>query len=64
MKVRDAIRRLLDEGWYVVSQEGSHRQFKHPEKPGKVTVAGIRMRTFDRRHGKAYKSKQSGNKER
>jgi predicted RNA binding protein YcfA (HicA-like mRNA interferase family) len=40
VKVRDAIRRLLEEGWYVASQEGSHRQFKHPEKAGKVTVAG------------------------
>lgn len=31
---------LHEDGWYVDSQEGSHRQLKHPSKPGKVTVAG------------------------
>ena len=40
MKVRDIIRLLTDEGWVQVSQKGSHRQFKHPMKPGKVTVPG------------------------
>jgi predicted RNA binding protein YcfA (HicA-like mRNA interferase family) len=40
MKVRDAVRRLLDDGWYLKDQKGSHRQYRHPEKKGKVTVAG------------------------
>jgi predicted RNA binding protein YcfA (HicA-like mRNA interferase family) len=40
MKVRDVIRRLTDDGWTQVSQRGSHRQFEHPTKPGKVTVPG------------------------
>jgi len=40
MKVRDVITRLKDDGWVQVKQTGSHRQFKHPTKPGKVTVAG------------------------
>ena len=40
MKVRDVIKRLHDEGWVLVVTRGSHRQFKHPEKPGRVTVAG------------------------
>lgn len=40
MKVRDIIKRIEDDGWRQVSQEGSHRQFKHPAKPGRVTVAG------------------------
>jgi predicted RNA binding protein YcfA (HicA-like mRNA interferase family) len=40
MKVRDVIRRLTDDGWVQVAQKGSHRQFKHPTKPGKVTVPG------------------------
>lgn len=40
MKVRDVIRRLEDDGWVKVAQKGSHRQFKHRTKPGKVTVAG------------------------
>ena len=34
------IRRLNSEGWVLVSTEGSHRQFKHPTKPGRVTVSG------------------------
>lgn len=29
---------LLKDGWYIVTQKGSHRQYKHPEKPGKVTI--------------------------
>lgn len=28
------------DGWRLVNQEGSHRQFKHPEKKGRVTIAG------------------------
>jgi predicted RNA binding protein YcfA (HicA-like mRNA interferase family) len=40
MKVRDAIRLLVNDGWMQVSQKGSHRQFKHAAKPGKVTVPG------------------------
>ena len=40
MKVRDILKRLADNGWEIVAQKGSHRQLKHPTKPGKVTVAG------------------------
>jgi predicted RNA binding protein YcfA (HicA-like mRNA interferase family) len=40
MKVREVLRRLSEDGWYVVVVRGSHRQFKHPSKPGRVTVAG------------------------
>jgi predicted RNA binding protein YcfA (HicA-like mRNA interferase family) len=40
MKVREVLRLLKDDGWYLVVTEGSHRQFKHPTKPGRVTVAG------------------------
>jgi predicted RNA binding protein YcfA (HicA-like mRNA interferase family) len=40
MKVREIISEIQDDGWYVVAQEGSHRQFKHPKKPGRVTIAG------------------------
>ena len=40
MKVRDAIRLIEDDGWRLVATRGSHRQFKHPQKPGRVTVAG------------------------
>jgi predicted RNA binding protein YcfA (HicA-like mRNA interferase family) len=41
MKIRDVLRRLREDGWYQVSSGGSsHRQFKHPTKPRRVTVAG------------------------
>lgn len=40
MKVREAIKIVKDDGWYMVKQRGSHRQFKHPTKPGRVTIAG------------------------
>lgn len=28
------------DGWYLAATRGSHRQFKHPSKPGRVTIAG------------------------
>jgi len=40
MKVRDILRRLQEEGWYLHASRGSHRQYKHPTKPGRVTVPG------------------------
>ena len=40
MKVSDILRMLGEDGWYLASTKGSHRQFKHPSKPGRVTVAG------------------------
>jgi len=40
VKVGDVLKILKNDGWYQVRQRGSHRQFKHPNKPGLVTVAG------------------------
>ena len=40
MKVSDILRVLDTDGWYLTSTRGSHRQFKHSTKPGRVTVAG------------------------
>jgi len=40
VKVREAIRMIEADGWYLVETRGSHRQYKHPLKPGRVTVAG------------------------
>jgi predicted RNA binding protein YcfA (HicA-like mRNA interferase family) len=40
LKIRDVIRILMRDGWILARQRGSHRQFRHPEKPGIVTVAG------------------------
>ena len=39
MKVREILKLIKNDGWYEVGQSGSHRQFKHPTKPGKVTIA-------------------------
>lgn len=40
MKIKDVLRLLEGDGWYLVNTRGSHRQFKHPYKAGRVTVAG------------------------
>ena len=40
MKVSEVLRRLRAEGWVRVKSKGSHRQFKHPDRPGRVTVSG------------------------
>jgi predicted RNA binding protein YcfA (HicA-like mRNA interferase family) len=40
MKVKELIKLLEKDGWYLINTEGSHRQFKHPAKKGKVTVSG------------------------
>jgi predicted RNA binding protein YcfA (HicA-like mRNA interferase family) len=40
MKAREVIRLLEADGWVLVATRGSHRQFKHPRKLGRVTVAG------------------------
>jgi predicted RNA binding protein YcfA (HicA-like mRNA interferase family) len=41
MKVRDVVRLLEADGWYLVRTRGSHHQYKHPTKPGLVTVPGV-----------------------
>jgi predicted RNA binding protein YcfA (HicA-like mRNA interferase family) len=40
MKMRDVLRMLKADGWHLIVTEGSHRQFKHSKKVGRVTVAG------------------------
>ncbi|MDL1971120.1 MAG: type II toxin-antitoxin system HicA family toxin [Candidatus Desulfofervidaceae bacterium] len=40
MKVREAIKLIEQDGWFLVRQRGSHRQYKHPLKKGLVTIAG------------------------
>jgi predicted RNA binding protein YcfA (HicA-like mRNA interferase family) len=40
MKVREAIGLIEGDGWVLVATRGSHRQYKHPAKPGRVTIAG------------------------
>ncbi len=40
MKVREVIKLLEADGWNLVATKGSHRQYKHPTTPGRVTIAG------------------------
>ena len=40
IKVSEIIKLIEADGWYMVATRGSHRQYKHPGKPGRVTVAG------------------------
>ncbi len=40
MKVREIIKLLKADGWCLVTTKGSHQQYKHPTKPGRVTIAG------------------------
>ena len=38
MNSRELIKRLVADGWFLARTKGSHRQYKHPHKPGLVTV--------------------------
>lgn len=40
MKVKDCIQMIEADGWYLVVTRDSHRQYKHPTKPGRITIAG------------------------
>ena len=40
MKVKELVALVEMDGWKQVRQKGSHRQFRHPAKPGTVTVSG------------------------
>ena len=40
MKVREIIKTIEKDGWYLKRTKGSHRQYKHDSKPGLVTIPG------------------------
>ena len=40
VKVRDLLKLLRNDGWSLITTVGSHRQLKHPTKPGRVTLSG------------------------
>ncbi|MEV6526324.1 type II toxin-antitoxin system HicA family toxin [Longispora sp. NPDC051575] len=40
LKVSDVLKMIEADGWYLVATKGSHRQYAHPTKPGRVTIAG------------------------
>ena len=53
MKVKEAIEYIEGDGWFIVRQEGSHRQYHHSTKKGTVTIAGKPSADLDR--GTAHK---------
>jgi predicted RNA binding protein YcfA (HicA-like mRNA interferase family) len=40
VKIRDVVKLIESDGWYLVTTKGSHQQYRHPTKPGRVTIAG------------------------
>lgn len=51
MKVSEVIKLIIDDGWVLTRTRGSHRQFRHPQKKGLVTISGkpshdVRKGTF------------------
>jgi predicted RNA binding protein YcfA (HicA-like mRNA interferase family) len=38
MRSREMIKAIEEDGWYLVAVKGSHHQYKHPSKPGRVTI--------------------------
>jgi len=53
MKVKEAIKLIEEDGWYLKETRGSHRQYKHKDKKGRVTIAG---KPNDDLHPKTLKS--------
>ncbi|EKD28903.1 MAG: hypothetical protein ACD_79C00167G0004 [uncultured bacterium] len=43
MKIHEIIKLITKDGWYLVRQKGSHKQFKHPIKKGLVTISCHKM---------------------
>jgi predicted RNA binding protein YcfA (HicA-like mRNA interferase family) len=62
VKVRDAIKHVEAGGWTLARTRGSHRQYRHPDRPGLVTIAG---KSSDTLHPKTWASimKQEGTKD-
>ncbi len=59
MKVRQIIKLIEGDGWYRIKAKGGHRQYKHPEKPGRVTVPGQMNADLDMKTEKSI-LKQAG----
>jgi predicted RNA binding protein YcfA (HicA-like mRNA interferase family) len=58
MKVKEIIKEIEADGWREAATSGSHRQFKHPTKPGRVTVAGSSLTTCIRKRSRRYANKR------
>jgi predicted RNA binding protein YcfA (HicA-like mRNA interferase family) len=49
MKVREIVRLIEADGWYRIKARGGHRQYKHPVKPGRVTIPGQMRADLDKK---------------
>lgn len=59
MKVREIVKRIEADGWYRIKAKGGHRQYKHPAKPGRVTVPAQLSAALDKKTEKSI-LKQAG----
>jgi predicted RNA binding protein YcfA (HicA-like mRNA interferase family) len=59
MNVREIIKRIEGDGWFRIKARGGHRQYKHPTKPGRVTVPGRMSADLDPKTEKSI-LKQAG----
>ncbi len=59
MKVREIIKMIEADGWYRIKTRGGHRQYKHPLRPGRVTVPGQLNAALDKKTEKSI-LKQAG----
>jgi predicted RNA binding protein YcfA (HicA-like mRNA interferase family) len=57
MKVSEVLRLLHEDGWKQARMKGGHRQFRHPSKPGTVTVAGKSRVDIRLAHYRAFSSR-------
>lgn len=53
MKVRPIIKLIKADGWHIIKARGGHRQYKHPVKPGRVTVSGQMNADLDKKTEKS-----------
>ena len=53
MKIKEVIKLIEHDGWFLKETKGSHRQYKHPNKKGRVTIPG---KLNDDIHPKTFKS--------
>jgi predicted RNA binding protein YcfA (HicA-like mRNA interferase family)/predicted RNase H-like HicB family nuclease len=56
VKFREIVRLIEEDGWQLTRQRGSHRQYSHPTKPGRVTIAGHPNKDCAERHRRQYPS--------
>jgi predicted RNA binding protein YcfA (HicA-like mRNA interferase family) len=54
MKFRELIKLIQQDGWKLHNTTGSHQQYKHPSKPGRVTIAGKPGKTCQKARARVF----------